>query len=320
MRRLIFPILLLLAIGGPIWTVFKPNLTNWFYAQVQGSGLQNQNSASNVAQPNGPISVYSQASYSNPAPDLNGPATNNRFRSTSGMPSMSRPPVSSYIAPPNFQVTPGINGMSVPPAVSGMPGIPGAPIVSAEEFNAMGGQTIVFPGNALAPDVSAQPLEFVPTMNFADIFRFDVFPNWVKNRWERVSTSPGERGLHGLRVAVVTGTNTSDLHGSMTYFFDASQRCQRITFRGWTGDSSKLIELLVKNYGFRAQPTHWAGLYTSQRQNVATGALALKHPTVISRDNPAQQIAFVLEMNNPKGPFPLSNSFSSIVASATQSR
>lgn len=171
-------------------------------------------------------------------------------------------------------------------------------------------QTFVFPGDANGPDLTAQPTDFIPVTNLAEIIRFDVYPNWVKNRWKRVSTNPGDAGLHGLRVAVVTGTNTWDLHGSLTYYFDVNQRAQRITFRGWTGDSSRLVNLLTSQFALKAQPTHWAGAYAAQNnRGVPTAGLLMQHPAVITRENPVQQVAMVMELNHPQGSFQLSPSF-----------
>ena len=64
-------------------------------------------------------------------------------------------------------------------------------------------QYFVLPGDANGPNFNAQPLPFVPVMDFAEILRFDLNPNWIKQRWNRVSTSPGEDGLQGFRVALV---------------------------------------------------------------------------------------------------------------------
>ena len=202
------------------------------------------------------------------------------------------------------------NGMDsfVPPTgiSTMMPGISMTP-------DMMSAETFVFPGNEFGPDLSAPPMEFMPVTNLGEIFRFDAAPGWVKLRWNRVSTAPGEIGLHGLRVALVTGTNSWDLHGSLTYYFDSSQRCQRITFRGWTGDSSKLLEVLTRNFEFKPQPSHLAGFYAASRKRVATGALLMKHPAVIYRDNPVQQLAVVLEINNANGRFELSRDFHSLI-------
>lgn len=182
------------------------------------------------------------------------------------------------------------------------------------------GGTVIFPGNANGPDLSAPPMEFLPTTNLAEIFRFDVFPNWVKNRWPRVSTAPTEPGLHGMRVALVTGTNANDLHGSLTYHFDANQRVQRISFQGWTGDTARLVELLSKSFGFQSQPTHFAGLYLSGNQQATQGALIMRHPDVVRAENPNQQVAVVFEVNNPQGNFTLSQNMQQKISSATNNR
>ena len=73
-------------------------------------------------------------------------------------------------------------------------------------------------GNANGPDFNTVPLEFMPVTTLDEIFRFDLNPAWVKQRWDRVSNSPGDSGLSGLRVALVTGVNTHDLFGSLTYY------------------------------------------------------------------------------------------------------
>jgi hypothetical protein len=174
-------------------------------------------------------------------------------------------------------------------------------------------QTIVLPGDADGPDYTAQPLEFMPVMNLEEIFRFDVNPGWVKSRWKRVSTSPGDTGLHGLRVALVTGTNSWDLHGSLTYYFDGNQRVERITFRGWTGNETRLTNLLQQKYGFESQSTQWAGFYLAKKRRALTGGLLMKHPAVIYAENTVQQMALVLEVNNPQGKFTLSNDFRSLI-------
>lgn len=167
--------------------------------------------------------------------------------------------------------------------------------------------------------VGAPPMEFVPAMNLEEIFNFEIAPNWVKNRWKRVSTSPGSEGLHGLRVALVTGTNAWDLHGSLTYYFDQNQRCQRITFRGWTGDASRMEGMLTQKHGFKSQSSHLAGLFLRQSVWETTGALLLKHPTVIRQDNPVQQVAIVFEMNNPQSRFVISEEISTLIKGAQES-
>lgn len=172
-------------------------------------------------------------------------------------------------------------------------------------------ETLVFRGDASGPDLTAAPMSFTPTIDLSSLFRFDVTKQWITSRWDRVSTCPADQGLHGMRVAVVTGTNSWDLHGSLTYYFDANHRVQRVTFRGWTGDASRLVQTLQQSHQLRATPTHWAGLYLSKRSG-----LLMKHPAVIDKNNPVQQLAIIMEINNPSGKTPLSNDFQSLLPAA----
>ncbi len=185
--------------------------------------------------------------------------------------------------------------------------------------NATGGpftydsSAVILPENTVGPAPNALPLGFVPASNLEEFLRFNITPDWIRKRWKRISTTPGEQGLHGYRVALVTGTNSWDLHGSLTYFFDTSQRLQRITFRGWAGDATQLTNLLTLKYGFRPHQTHWAGFYIAEFNRQTTGGLLMKHPAVIYTENPVQQVAVVLEINNPNDRFILSDDFHSLI-------
>lgn len=177
--------------------------------------------------------------------------------------------------------------------------------------------TVVLPGSATSPDFAATPMEFLPTTNLSEIIRFDVNPDWVTKRWPRVSMTPQEGNLHGMRVALVTGTNASDLHGSLTYHFDRNQKLQRISFQGWTGDSSRLVSVLTQRFNFIQKPSHLAGLYVSSSWRQYKGALLMQHAEVIRADNPNQKLGLVFEINNPNGSFGLSPYVESIVAGAS---
>lgn len=174
-------------------------------------------------------------------------------------------------------------------------------------------QDVILPGNATGPDFNAVPLEFMPVANLGEIFRFDANTAWVKQRWERVSITNDKPGLKGLRVPLVTGVNTSDLFGSLTYYFDNRQALQKLTFRGWTGNPSGLVNFVTQNYGFKNQPTSSAGLYVAKSWTKSTGALYMQHPNFVSSKNPTQQVAILLEINNPKGPFELSTEVASMI-------
>ena len=235
---------------------------------------------------------------------------------------IGNPNLAAFDNPALGHVIPTTGGpqFAFPPVAGGWPGQGIQPDFSGMTPDYGAAQTFVLPGNAHGPNLSAQPLEFLPVTNFEEIFRFDISQNWIKQRWKRVSTSPGDAGLHGLRVALITGTNSWDLHGSLTYYLDTSQRVQRITFRGWSGDATKLTNLLTQKYGFRPQQTHWAGFYIAQKKRTPTGGLLMQHPTVIQTDNPVQQIAIVLEINNPAGKSVLSRDFHSLIEGSMRTR
>lgn len=177
-------------------------------------------------------------------------------------------------------------------------------------------ETTVYRGTAAGPDLTAQPLSFVPVNDFREVFRFDINESWVKQRFKRISTVPADKGLHGLRTAMVTGTNSWDLHGSQTYYFDTNHRLQRITFRGWVGDSARLLELATKHFGLKPQPTHWAGLYLGKFGGKLTGGLIMKDPDVIDQSNQLQRAAVLMEINQPRGKFEISDDFRGLIRSA----
>ena len=195
----------------------------------------------------------------------------------------------------------------------------GSPSDQRFQLPTTGSPTTVFRGTAYGPNFASGPMSFQPTVNFPGLFRFDITPTWIKSQWSRISTTPGEFGLDGYRVALVTGTGPWDLHGSLTYFFDNKQTLQRISFHGWTGDASRLLKFLQEEYQFEPHPTRLAGLHVSKRgywKKRQQGAIILKNPSIIRAENPVQQVAMILELNHPKGKLGLSESFASKVAAA----
>ncbi|HMP07303.1 MAG TPA: hypothetical protein PJ982_13200, partial [Lacipirellulaceae bacterium] len=116
---------------------------------------------------------------------------------------------------------------------------------------------IVGPGGNLFP--ASRPLEGAPSYSLTEVLRFDVTKEWVYQRWPRKSTGLAELDLYGVRVPLVTGTQLTDLAGSLTYFFDYAGRVQRISFRGRTGDTTQLIYLAAQRFGLTAQPALAAG-------------------------------------------------------------
>lgn len=103
---------------------------------------------------------------------------------------------------------------------------------------------------ASAPRESMVAVEGPEITNFVEIFRFDMTPQGVRKRWSRVTTGLADTRYQGYRVPLVTGTEESDLAGSLSYYFDSRPRLRKITFTGTTGDPGRLVDLVTKQFGF----------------------------------------------------------------------
>lgn len=104
-----------------------------------------------------------------------------------------------------------------------------------------------------------------PVRDFREIFRFDVTPQWIMQRWSRVLTQTSEAEVRGYRVPLVTGHTPHDLAGSLTYYFNPEQQVEKIVFRGTTGDPRPLTALVTAQYGMERKHTDDPGLLLYQR-------------------------------------------------------
>ena len=98
------------------------------------------------------------------------------------------------------------------------------------------------------PATSAVGRSNVRLQDASSVFSFEVTPEWIVARWPAVSTGLAQLQLEGYRVPLVTGTAQHDLAGSLTYYFNAEQKLQQITFVGTTGDARPLIGLLIERF------------------------------------------------------------------------
>lgn len=174
-----------------------------------------------------------------------------------------------------------------------------------------------FPGNSgtVAASERASPneglsagasdlLDKSPTKNdFPEIFRWDVTTSWILSRWPRVSAGLSEVERQGYRVPLVTGTSTDDLAGSLTYYFSARQRLERITFLGTTGDSRRLIALLATKFGFVREPDDDPSLflYRVREGRKVTSELRIKPAHIVRSDAPYRRFEVALLIQRPRG-------------------
>ena len=64
------------------------------------------------------------------------------------------------------------------------------------------------------------------------VFDFQITPESIVAHWPAVSTGLAQLQLEGYRVPLVTGTAKHNLAGSLTWYFNAQQKLQQITFVG----------------------------------------------------------------------------------------
>lgn len=150
----------------------------------------------------------------------------------------------------------------------------------------------------------ALPLEGSPIRDLGEVLRFDVTTGWVLRRWPRVSTGLAELPLQGYRVPLVTGTAETDLAGSLTYYFDAQQKVQRIGFQGTTGNARELVKLVSTRYKFTRRLTNDPGLFVYEVANPGgrpLSELKIQSARVIKSSDARRRFDVKLVIERPNG-------------------
>src|SRR5262249_2517022 len=119
--------------------------------------------------------------------------------------------------------------------------------------------------------------------NFGEVCRFDRSPRAITQKWSRVSTGLSDPRLQGYRVPLTTGTSETDLAGSLTYYFDGQPKMRRITFLGTTGNPQRLIEFLMRQYGFKRRQSGNAGITAYGVRYPYSGLLQIVPAEVIDK-------------------------------------
>jgi hypothetical protein len=144
-----------------------------------------------------------------------------------------------------------------------------------------------------------------PSQRFEQFFNFGITKGWVRGRWERVSTQLGSLDFQGYRVPLVTGTGIDDLAGSLTYYFDAQQTLQRITFQGTTGDINRITHLLSARYEMAHKATDDPSLVLVESRRrwgtKKTSQLRIRDAAVASSENAHRRFQLALVLERPAG-------------------
>lgn len=174
-------------------------------------------------------------------------------------------------------------------------------ILPAGQDGAAAGQV---PPGFVPPEMLGPRIDGHPVFDPGEVFRFDVSPAWVTGRWARITTVSLPPDMQGYRVPLVTGPSEHDLAGSLTYYFNAKQEMQRITFVGTTGDPASLVALVTKRFRFAAVPSTVPGeyLYQIRWHNVPRSELRLSMAGIVRADSPYRRFDVDLEINLPDVP------------------
>lgn len=145
-----------------------------------------------------------------------------------------------------------------------------------------------------------QEIKGIAVATPAEVFRFDITPDWVLQRWPRVSTRSSDQNWQGYRVPLFTGTTEQSIAGSLTYYFDAKQQLQRITFVGSTGDPRTLIDYLATQH-YAREGTKEAGmvLYRFKQWDKTVGECLIHQAAIVSASAPRSKYEINLDMRRP---------------------
>lgn len=129
-----------------------------------------------------------------------------------------------------------------------------------------------------------------------EAIRFNVTPEWVTARWPRVTSVTGDSSHLGLRVALVSGTEPTDVAGSLTYYFDQEHQLQRITLLGVSGDESRLVGLACRHFGLRPTQTLERGLYYGGNEKTPTSSLRVANLPVVKAESTHARVQVALDL------------------------
>jgi hypothetical protein len=142
--------------------------------------------------------------------------------------------------------------------------------------------------------------EAVRYHSIQEAFRFDVSKEWIYQNWDRKSTGLGDPEFFGIRVTLVTGTQRTDLAGSLTYQFDGNGQAQHISFRGRTADTTQLVQFLTKTYQFqRMEAPAGEQLYQVRSGASVYSELRTRPESVLLEASPQGSFGVVVELGRP---------------------
>lgn len=157
---------------------------------------------------------------------------------------------------------------------------------------------------------------YQPPIDLRNVIRFDVTPEFVYRSFPRVSTVLSDLNYDGLRVPLVSGTQSYDVAGSLTYYFDNTKSVRRIQFQGVTGDANSLVQLMIHHYRFNPERSLGGQLLTMRWNNRITSFMHVAPAPVVTAEQPNARFAFFLEINKPSDHYGLSQEAATMLGQA----
>ena len=178
-------------------------------------------------------------------------------------------------------------------------------------------------GTPTLPQLQQQPNASVgggTVTDLREVLRFDIVPGWLPQRFARVSTVTSNVQMDGLRVPLITGTQSKDIAGTLTYYFDAAQSLKRINLHGLTGDPTQLANLMVQFYQLKPEQSLGGQLFTARWNNRVTSVMQISPAPIIYAGADHSKYIIFLELNQPSNQYGLSDEASEILrtSQATQ--
>lgn len=137
-------------------------------------------------------------------------------------------------------------------------------------------------------------------MTLVEALYFDATPEWIAQRWPRVTTRLPSLEYHGVRVPLVTGYELDGVAGTLTYYFDSNNQVQRITVSGFTGDYEPTTALLQHRFGLRQYASVGTALYLAYWEGRPIGMLRIEEAELAEVDKPETRYRVEIELNLPR--------------------
>lgn len=164
----------------------------------------------------------------------------------------------------------------------------------------------IYAGTNVEAGVGRANVAYQPPIDLRNVIRFDVTPDFVYRNFTRVTTVLSDLSYDGLRVPLVSGTQSYDVAGSLTYYFDNNKTIRRIQFQGVTGDANPLVQLMIQHYRLNPERSLGGQLLTMRWNNRVTSFMHVAPAPVVTAQQPNARFAFFMEINKPSEHYGLS--------------